>query len=71
MVSNTEEINVSRLFERLYTADKSRHNGETELGLTVVKILTEKLGGNVEQNCRLTYLREIIQIERCNKREKS
>ncbi|MCB7302737.1 sensor histidine kinase [Bariatricus massiliensis] len=47
-VDSAEEIDVLRLFERFYTADKSRNNGSTGLGLAVVKVLTEKLGGSVK-----------------------
>jgi len=46
-VNNVAEIDTSRLFERFYTADKSRHKGSTGLGLAVVKLLTEKLGGSI------------------------
>ncbi len=49
-VQNAAEIDVSRLFERFYTADKSRHNGGTGLGLAVVKLLTEKLDGSISAN---------------------
>lgn len=47
-VSDPEKINVSRLFERFYTKDQSRHNESTGLGLSVVKILIDKLNGTVE-----------------------
>ena len=47
-----EEIEVRRLFERFYTGDRSRHNGSTGLGLSVVKILTEKMNGTVEAEVR-------------------
>ncbi len=46
-VQNAAEIDASRLFERFYTADRSRHNGGTGLGLAVVKLLTEKLDGSI------------------------
>ncbi len=49
-VQNAAEIDASRLFERFYTADKSRHNGGTGLGLAVVKLLTEKLDGSISAN---------------------
>ena len=48
MVSDPEKIQVSRLFERFYTKDQSRHNESTGLGLSVVKILVNKLHGTVE-----------------------
>lgn len=46
-VSNAAKMDTSRLFERFYTADSSRHNGGTGLGLAVVKLLIEKLDGNI------------------------
>lgn len=46
-VDNAAEIDTSRLLERFYTADQSRHNGGTGLGLAVVKRLTEKLDGSI------------------------
>ena len=53
-IHESTELNPDRLFERFYTGDKSRHNESTGIGLAVVKILAEKLGGSVcaglEQN---------------------
>ncbi len=47
------ELDPSRVFERFYTADKAR-GSQSGLGLSIVKILTERMGGNVsaalEQN---------------------
>lgn len=60
-VSNAMEIDVSRLFERFYTADKSRHNGGTGLGLAVVKLLTEKLDGNIKAELQTDTL--IVTLE--------
>lgn len=43
-----ERIDVSRLFDRTYRADKVRTNGGPGgLGLYIVKVLTEKMGGRV------------------------
>lgn len=53
--SNTE-LNPDRLFERFYTGDTSRHNGGTGVGLAVVKLLTNKLGGNVSAEIRSNVL---------------
>ncbi|EJP6473034.1 sensor histidine kinase [Clostridium botulinum] len=36
------------LFDRFYTADKSRNRSGTGLGLFIVKILLEKIGGGVK-----------------------
>ncbi|MDQ0174940.1 hypothetical protein [Bacillus chungangensis] len=41
-----DNIDVTRLFDRFYTKDKAR-NQHTELGLSIVSILTEKLNGRV------------------------
>ena len=46
-IDSKVEIDPNRLFERFYTVDKSRHNSGTGVGLAVVKLLTDKLGGNV------------------------
>lgn len=46
-VAHPEEIDVSRLFDRFYTAEKSRRSKSTGLGLSIVKILSEQMGGRV------------------------
>ncbi|MNN81956.1 sensory histidine kinase CreC [compost metagenome] len=38
-------MDVSRIFERFYTADTSRRT-TTGLGLSIVKLLAEQLGGS-------------------------
>lgn len=45
-VSNPSEINAQRIFDRFYTGDKSRGQS-TGLGLSIVKLLTEKMEGQV------------------------
>ncbi len=44
-VKNEVEIDVNRLFDRFYTADKARGKN-TGLGLSIVKLLAEQMGGN-------------------------
>ena len=55
MISNPVEkdsnIDTTRLFDRFYTGDRSRHSGSTGLGLAVVKDLTVKLGGTISATC--------------------
>lgn len=46
-VGNQDSIDVGSLFDRFYTADKSRHKKSTGLGLSIVKLLAEQLGGHV------------------------
>ncbi len=57
------EINPDRLFERFYTGDKSRHHGGTGVGLSVVKLLTEKLGGNISAEIRSNILTVTLEIQ--------
>lgn len=61
-VNNAAEIDASRLFERFYTADKSRHNGGTGLGLAVVKLLTEKLDGSISAKLQNDTLIVILEL---------
>ena len=44
-VKNSSEIDTIRLFDRFYTADKARGK-TTGLGLSIVKLLSEQMGGN-------------------------
>lgn len=46
-IKNISQTDVERLFERFYTADKSRGK-TTGLGLSIVKLLTEEMGGNTK-----------------------
>lgn len=41
----SDDINVESLFEKFYTADKSRTRGSSGLGLYIVKELLNKIGG--------------------------
>ena len=43
---DTSEIDVERLFDRFYTADKSRKKS-TGIGLSIVRLLAEKMSGSV------------------------
>jgi signal transduction histidine kinase len=42
------ENELKLIFDRFYTGDLSRSNQSTGLGLTIVRILTEKMNGHVE-----------------------
>ncbi|AWI04874.1 sensor histidine kinase [Clostridium drakei] len=42
-VKNPEKIDVNLLFEKFYIADRSRSSGSTGLGLSIVKLLAEKI----------------------------
>lgn len=48
---NLTDADITHLFERFYTADKSRATGNTGLGLYIVKRLLEKTQGNVNRVC--------------------
>lgn len=49
-VTSGDEIDATKLFERFYTGDKARKN-RTGLGLSIVKLLAEQMGGNVHAEC--------------------
>jgi signal transduction histidine kinase len=42
------ESELKLIFDRFYTGDLSRSNQSTGLGLTIVRILTEKMNGHIE-----------------------
>ncbi len=44
-IDEISQLNPNQLFDRFYTTDNSRHKN-TGLGLSIVKLLAEKLGGN-------------------------
>ncbi|MNC63851.1 Signal transduction histidine-protein kinase BaeS [compost metagenome] len=44
-VKHTAEMDVNRLFERFYTANKAKSR-TTGLGLSIVRLLAEQLGGS-------------------------
>lgn len=59
-VKDTSEIDVGRLFDRFYTPDKSRHK-TTGLGLSIVKLLAENMGGSASASLNDGFLD--IQVE--------
>lgn len=46
--SDLKDEDVSKLFDRFYTADKSRNDRNTGLGLAITKSLVEQLGNEIE-----------------------
>lgn len=50
-VEDESMIDVNRLFDRFYMADLSRNHSGTGLGLYIVKLLMEKMGGTVKATC--------------------
>lgn len=46
-IINSDEIEIEKVFERFYSHDKSRNNPISGLGLSIVKILVEKMNGKV------------------------
>ncbi|CVI70027.1 Alkaline phosphatase synthesis sensor protein PhoR [Clostridiales bacterium CHKCI001] len=47
-VQTGELIDITRIFDRFYKADHSRHDKSSGLGLSIVKQLMEKMGGMVD-----------------------
>lgn len=56
------QIEIEKVFNRLYSVDKTRNNGNTGIGLTIAQVLLEKMGHKIraeltEDSC---FLIEII-----------
>ncbi len=47
-VENVDEIDVERVFERFYKAEKSRSKNSTGLGLSIIKELVMRMGGSIK-----------------------
>jgi len=58
-VNEVEKLDVTRLFERFYTADTARHDEKTGLGLAIVKGLIEQMDGQIKADLK----EEILTIE--------
>lgn len=46
-IQDSKKIDVDSLFEKFYTADGSRSSGSTGLGLSIVKLLADKMNAKV------------------------
>ena len=53
--SKLDEVSVCKLFDRFFTVENAR--GSTGLGLSVAKILVEKMGGKIEASWKEGRLR--------------
>jgi len=47
-VVDGNQVEVKKVFNRLYSADKTRNLGNTGIGLTIAKLLVEKMGHEVQ-----------------------
>lgn len=57
--SELKNIDVNMLFQKFYTVDTSRSNGNTGLGLYIVKELLNKIEGGIEE---ISYKNNILTI---------
>lgn len=60
--SELKDIDVNMLFHKFYTADTSRSNGNTGLGLYIVKELLAKIDGGVKE---ISYTKNILTVSVC------
>lgn len=62
---NLTKQELALIFDRFYTGDPSRNNQSTGLGLTIAKILTEKMKGSIDTRIEdETFVVELIFPER-------
>ena len=57
--SELNNIDINMLFQKFYTVDASRSNGNTGLGLYIVKELLNKIDGGIEE---ISYKNNILTI---------
>lgn len=67
-VENLEEIPVEKLFDRFYIKDESRNNQSSGLGLTITKLLVEKMNGNIKAEINDNFIHFIITFKHDFKR---
>lgn len=65
-VKNISDIDIKRLFDRFYTADKARST-TTGLGLAIVKLLAEQMGGNTTAVLQGHKLEIRVELPLCEK----
>lgn len=46
-VISVKQVEIKKVFNRLYSADKTRNTGNTGIGLTITKLLLEKMGHQI------------------------
>lgn len=61
-VESTKNIDISRLFDKYYTDNLSRSQSGSGLGLYIVKILSEKMNGNVTADFNGNKLTVILSL---------
>ncbi|MCX7748819.1 MAG: HAMP domain-containing histidine kinase [Clostridia bacterium] len=65
-VENATEIDVKRMFDRFYTGDRARSK-TSGLGLSIVKLLAEKMGGTVCASLQEDDLEIQVEFPLCRK----
>jgi len=63
-VYTATEIDVNSLFDRFYTQDQARRK-TTGLGLSIVKLLAEQMGGNVNASLLGNELEIVVELPIC------
>ena len=65
--SELSSVDVGKLFDRFYTVDSARKS--TGLGLSIAKLLTERMGGNISADYKGKILSITLSFEQTNRRE--